>query len=87
MTLHVSGPSLVLDVLALVVPVIAVKVRVGGVRVTAGKSAVKLAVTLCGAFMVMVVEALVVFATLPVQLAKAKLAFDVAVRFTTVPAA
>ena len=30
---------------ALVVPVIAVKVSVGGVRVTAGESAVKLAVT------------------------------------------
>jgi hypothetical protein len=72
---------------ALVVPVIVVKVSVAGVRVTAGKRAVKFAVTPCGAFMVMVVEALVVLATLPVQVPKAKPAFGVAVRFTTVPGA
>jgi hypothetical protein len=53
---------------ALVVPVTAVKVSVGGVSVAIAEVAwVKLAVTLCGAFMVMVVEALPALATLPVQ--------------------
>src|ERR1039458_6567840 len=54
---------------ALVAPETAVKVSVGGVSVAIAEAAmVKLAVTLCGALMVTVVEALPELATLPVQL-------------------
>jgi hypothetical protein len=60
----------VADCAALVAPVIAVKVSVGGVRVTAGRVAIKLAVTVCGALIVTVVEELPALATLPVQLLK-----------------
>lgn len=52
---------------ALVVPVTAVKVSVGGVRVAIAAVEVKLAVTLSGALMVIVVDALPALATLPVQ--------------------
>lgn len=71
---------------ALVVPVLVVKVSVEGESETAGVGiAEKLAMTLCAAFIVMVVEALVVLATLPVQLLNWKPALGVAERFTTVP--
>lgn len=56
-----------------------------GFRLTIGRSAVKLAITDCGAVMVIVVLAEVAEATLPVQLLKAKPLFGVAVRGTTVP--
>jgi len=86
----VSAPVPVLVSVAtcavLVVPVIVLKVSVGGVRVTAGVRAVKFAVALCGALIVIMVEALFALATLPVQLLKAKPAFGMAVRLTTVPA-
>ena len=55
---------------ALVVPATAVNVSAEGVSETAGASAVKFAVTLCGAVIVTVVAALVELATLPVQLEK-----------------
>jgi len=60
----------VADCDALVVPAVAVKVSVGGVRVTAGRRAMKFAVTLWGALMVTVVVGLPPLATLPVQLLK-----------------
>ena len=47
----------------------------------------KFAVTLCGAFMVIVVLAEPEFVTFPVQLLNAKPVFAVAVRGTTVPEA
>ena len=46
----------------------------------------KFAVTLCGAVIVTVVDALALFATFPVQLENAYPLFGVAERFTTVPA-
>ena len=46
----------------------------------------KLAVTLCGSFMVTVVEALFEFATLPVQFEKMYPVLGEAVKFTNVPA-
>ena len=73
---------------ALVEPVCAVKVSDAGVKEATGAGiAPKLAVTLCGAPMVTVVDALLALATLPVQLLNMKPAFGVAARFTVVPAA
>jgi len=73
---------------ALVAPETAVKVSVLGVSEAAGAGAAeKLAVTLCGALMVTVVEALEALATLPVQPLKTKPELGVAVRATAVPAA
>ena len=46
---------------------------------------VKLAVTICGELMVMVVDALLALATLPVQLTNASPELGVAVRLTIVP--
>ena len=54
-------------------------------EVVVGPLGVKFAVTDLGALMVTVVEALLAWATLPVQLEKAKPVF--AVRFTNVPGA
>ena len=75
---------------ALVVPTVAVKV--GGERADneatgAATTAPKLAVTLCGALMVMVVASLLAEATLPVQFVNENPVLAVAVRLTTVPGA
>ena len=74
---------------ALVVPAPAVKVSVdreeNEATGAATTVAAKFAVTLCGALMVTVVEALFAEATLPVQLLNEKPALGVAVRLTTVP--
>jgi hypothetical protein len=58
---------------ALAMPVVDVKLSEGGVSEATGAvttTALKLAVTLCAAFIVTVVDALPVLATLPVQLVK-----------------
>lgn len=73
---------------ALVAPVCAVKLSEAGVSEATGAGiAPRLAVTLCGALMTMVVDALLELATLPVQLLNRKPAFGVATRFTVEPAA
>ena len=64
-----------------------VKVSAGVSVATGAVATMKFAVTLSGAVMVMVVEALLALATLPVQLTNAKPVFAVAVRSTTVPEA
>jgi hypothetical protein len=72
LTIITAGTSLelvkVTVCVALVVPVAAEKLSEADVSVTVGATE-KLAVTLCGAFMVTVVAALPALATLPVQLA------------------
>jgi hypothetical protein len=69
-----------------VVPTTVLVNESGGERVATGAVAtMKFAVTLWGALMVTVVEALLALATLPVQLANLKPDSGVAVRFTTAP--
>ena len=71
-----------------VVPTVVLwKVSVGVSAARGAAAFEKLAVTISGAVMVMVVEALLALATLPVQLTNAKPVFAVAVRSTTVPEA
>ena len=71
-----------------VVPTVVLGNESDGVSVAAGAVAtMKFAVTLSGALMVTVVEALLALATLPVQLANLNPELAVAVRSTTVPEA
>jgi hypothetical protein len=62
-----------------------VKVSAGVSVATGAVATMKFAVTLSGAVMVMVVEALLALATLPVQVANLKPELAVAVRSTAVP--
>jgi hypothetical protein len=69
-----------------VVPTVVLWKVSAGVSAARGAAALeKLAVTISGAVMVMVVEALLGLATLPAQLTNAKPVFGVAERSTTVP--
>ena len=91
--LSVALPELVSVALcaALVAPTVAVKLsgEADDKEATgaADEAMPKLAVTLSGALMVTVVEALFAAATLPVQFVNEKPVFGVAVRLTTVPGA
>ena len=92
MILSVALPELVSVALcaALMVPETPLNVSVVGVKTATGAAAAtmpKLAVTLSGALMVTVVEALFAEATLPVQFTNEKPVLAVAMRLTTVPGA
>jgi hypothetical protein len=92
MAMFVSAALPVLEIVAIcaaeVTPATALKLSDDGASKAMGAGAgAKFAVTLCAAFIVTVVVALLALATLPVQLLNRKPVFAVAERLTTVPAA